>query len=265
MRAHTRQASRLVSATIVDAVTWAKRPDAMRRYRTLQRDMLDPDTIPILAERGLVFVPVPKAANTSIKTMMTAAALGGDAKAASGIDVHDPKRSVLPTPRRFGIADFFDLIDRPSTLVFTAVRNPYDRIVSAYRHLFARFPIGGNDAPLRHLAQDFFGGDLQRLDQNEPLPFDWFVELASATAATNGNLHWRRMVDIVPTTAIKLDLIIKIENLAEELKPVCARLGADTIPVLNVSSAPGLDMSDTQKARVRLAYRDDFEFFGYPQ
>ena len=81
------------------------------------------------------------------------------------------------------------MVDDASHFVFTFVRNPYSRLVSCYRDKFQRHTLTARNGCMKD-AHRFFGSRLRKLDQTQPLPFCWFVEMACATNRSGTDGHW---------------------------------------------------------------------------
>ena len=175
-----------------------------------------------------------------------------------------PERG-LSSIREIGVPAFFDLIDDPATFVFTFVRNPYTRLISAYRDKF-RHPIGRSDYYLDALR--YFGLKLLRLDRTEPLPFEWFVDLATGTCRSGSDGHWMLMTSLVPSTSLECSFLGRVERFDEDFRMVLDRIGEPSvkIPAVNATGrvVPADFITSPLQARIYRAYQDDFERFEYP-
>ena len=188
-------------------------PQAARRYLALRAETRAPDyRFKILRHDKVVYIETPKAACSTIE-----AQLASHAKRNAGY----PERG-LSSIREIGVPAFFDLIDDPATFVFTFVRNPYTRLISAYRDKF-RHPIGRSDYYLDALR--YFGLKLLRLDRTEPLPFEWFVDLATGTCRSGSDGHWMLMTSLVPSTSLECSFLGRVERFDEDFRMVLDRIG----------------------------------------
>ena len=118
----------------------------------------------------------------------------------------------------------------------------------------------------------YFGRRLLRLDWSKPLPFEMFVDMATATNRSPiGEQHWLMMDKLLPRSAMSIDYVGRVESLEADLKPVLERLGrsAATIPRLNASrgrrGSHGDWISEDLRKKIFAAYRGDFERFGYSE
>jgi hypothetical protein len=237
---------------------------AVARYQKLRAAVVAPDyTVNVLADRRVIYIDVPKAAGTTIKLMLSESLHGSFPQ--DPLKVHDRSFSGIPSIRDVGIRKFFDLVDDPNTFIFTFVRNPYARIVSCYRDKFQPYPIGFAGGCNRD-AQKFFQGRLATLDRSKPLPFQWFVEMACATSRDTRNGHWLAMDRLVPKHDVVCRFVGRVEEFSESIEILCDRLGSR--PPQRAANAMGPTrladwISPSARDTVRLAYREDFERFGY--
>lgn len=131
---------------------------------------------------------------------------------------------------------------------FSVVRNPWDRLVSAYANL---------DPNLQQSAEQV---GIQLRD----LPFETFVERSLDV----DHAHLRPQVDFLTTDRgdLLVDYVARWENLADDFEAICRRLGvAATLPHANRSKRE--DYRDYYSAKTRTQvearYREDIETFGY--
>jgi hypothetical protein len=244
-------------------------PLSYRRYNQLRSAVHNPDYhINVLPARKVIYFDIPKAACTTIKVLLSEALHGPFGH--EPLCVHNRKMSRIPRIREVSIRRFFRMVDDPETLIFTFVRNPYERIVSCYRDKVEKYPIGaciGSEGFTKEV-QEFFGQQLSKLDADKPLPFTWFVEMICETARSGKNGHWLAMDRLLPTHDVRCGFTGRVEQFDSDLEIVCGQIGVAP-PIgrkLNVSGPP-YKISDwitsSMKDRIRLAYREDFERFRY--
>lgn len=143
--------------------------------------------------------------------------------------------------------------------VFAFVRNPFDRLVSAF-HFLHRSDLPPLDVldKERYLARH--GGD-----------FDRFVRHAFDTErpAVLQQIHLRPQYQWLADDdgALLTDFVGRFENLSADMAAIAQRFGfaAAALPQLNVTEhLPwGRYYDDTTRALVARAYQRDFELFGY--
>ena len=185
-----------------------------------------------------IFIHIPKTAGISVARALFGSKGAGHARAAD----------YLAT---IGAEDFDCLFK------FSIVKNPYDRLISAYWYLMA----GGMSEGDRKIAEEFlgkFGG------------FDSFV-LHGLDEAAESQVHfmpqWTFLLD-PRTNRICTDLLVPFEEMDAGFAEICRRLGRNVVlPRLNVAQrrpARGALTPDLEAA-IRRVYRSDFDLLGYGQ
>ena len=236
-------------------------PKLAERYYNLAADMNLPDYhLKIAPNAKAIYIEVPKAACSTIKTVLAEIEIGAP------LPENARPEPYLSSVRGMGFASFFALIDDPGRFVFTVVRNPYTRLVSCYRDKFMRHPLSARNRRNRHTRR-FFGDRLARLNQDCPLPFDWFVEMAVETNRTGTDGHWMLMDRIVPRSSLLCDFVGRFEDLDEDLTRIVRRFGRRPNSFAHRNrSAEGdaLQFIDAGlREKIYRGYHDDFERFGY--
>jgi hypothetical protein len=181
------------------------------------------------------------------------------------MDVHLRAKSRIPGVLDVGPRRFFSVADDPDALIFSFVRNPYARIVSCYRDKIEPHPISELGVIGRD-AEAFFGQRLAALDRGKPLPFDWFAEMACATARVTPNGHWMTMDRLLPKHDVVCTVVGRVERFDADIQAVCERLRMPA-PRQRRNSTGAARLSEWMTPRirdlVRSAFREDFERFGY--
>ena len=200
----------------------------------------DPYPLGPIVEAGVVFVHVPKTGGTSVARALYGTDGGG----------HRTLRDY-----RAELGDAF--VDRAFS--FAVVRDPVERLASAFRYLRAG---GGNrlDAAFR----DRVLGPYATLDA--------FVRGWLTPETLREQVHFRPQADFVTDADGRLgvDLVVRHERLAEGYAAVRRRTGrGGPLPHLNRTASvgpprPTPDLSAEARARVGELYRADFDLFGYP-
>ena len=146
---------------------------------------------------GCIFIHVPKCAGVSV-----AAALFGDS---GGGHLSAEEYQIIYSPREYG-----------RRFKFTLVRNPWDRLASAYSFLKA----GGMNAHDRRFADRH----LARYDTFEEFVVDWVT-------AQNVTRYWHFKPQVhflcVDGQPPRLDFVGFFENLAADFPLICQRLGVN--------------------------------------
>lgn len=202
-----------------------------------------------------IFLHIPKAAGTSIERFLR------------DIDLDIPAKVL----RKRGFSHFLN--DHLDYYVFSFVRNPHDRLVSAWKWGQLKFEKEG-DLPFYNkeravsfeeyvlLTTDLdYRKDHQNLwseyDEYHTLPqFEFFPQL-------NGSHYFTDKI----STDFTCDFIGRFENLNEDFKKVCKDLNL-TKPQLShaynsKTFKKTFDWTDQLKDRVYNYYKQDFELFNY--
>tara|TARA_R100001163_G_scaffold55763_1_gene43312 strand:- start:4636 stop:5208 length:573 start_codon:yes stop_codon:yes gene_type:complete len=185
-------------------------------------------------DKKYVFVAIAKTACTSIHRRM-------------GYD-KDP----VPEIYHMSMRDIKKSYEVENFYKFAFVRNPYDRLVSAFYNF--RFDRGHSK----------WAHPIYRFDT-----FRDFV-LGFENSPCINFIHLQTQFDFLETGGeVKMDFVGRYENLREDFKKVEKDLGLPhvNLPVTRVQDHPpyqGLYDEETKRI-VRRVYKDDFETFGYEQ
>lgn len=228
------------AALDLSLAAWDRR--IVSRYHRLQASVFRPGySFHCNLQKKFVYIEIPKAASRTLLALV----------------------GKTQSIRDLGLDRFFELVDDEETMVFTFVRNPFDRLASCYRDKFARRPICALGNYRKDLRRHF-GLLLRGLRQDEPLPFEQFVELACATCECGTDGHWLQMNRLVPTLDVAPNFIGHVETLYTDLQTFRGHVDIDTaIPRLNATRQTNPWTSALRQA-VGHAYRPDFLRFGYP-
>lgn len=119
------------------AITGYRRDQpALAFYRNIRNSGFDADTwIDVLPRQKLIYVSVPKAASTTIRSVLSQFEM----RAAPPDErvLYKRRCSGLLSPSLAGLDVFHEMASSADTLRFTFVRNPYARLVSAWSNKFA--------------------------------------------------------------------------------------------------------------------------------
>jgi hypothetical protein len=257
------------------AVAWVDRrrdPAAAAFYSELVARGCDPNAhIDVLAGHRLLYLCIPKCASTTIK--MALSALVGRAPA-SFEQIHQRRHSGLRSPFEAGLSTFHRVALDGTTLRFAFVRNPYDRLVSAWADKFQnKRLVPGSSFIDKYLQYRDTADPSLPGGAGETLPFASFVRFAAATADKRLDPHWHSQDDMLDMPGIKLDLIGKVESFHDDFTRVMEHVGAgqalrDAVNGrLNESEhRPWRDYYTSEIAdQVYRAYERDFDRLRYPR
>jgi hypothetical protein len=200
-------------------------PEASAFYTALVAGGYDPNAhIDVIPRYRLIYLCIPKCASTTIKVALSA--LSGRIPA-SFEEVHQRRHSGLKSPQQAGLSVFHRLAQDPAALRFAFVRNPYDRLVSAWADKYRNKPLLPGDSFI-----DKYLGCRKSIDPALPagtgatLSFADFVRFAAATADRRLDAHWQLQDDILAMPGIALDYIGKVESFDQDFARVMAHAGA---------------------------------------
>jgi hypothetical protein len=203
-------------------------------------------------------VATPKVACTTIKR--TLHALEGLPPADPWWAVHDAGEALRLSA--YSERDQRRLLTAPDVARFAVVRNPYDRMLSAWKSKILR-----DDAQYAPLAAEVRAA--YSYPTEAVVAFGDFVRHIVATEHPDG--HWARQVDVLACDEIAYDVIARFENFVDDFAAILTRLGAPadvralgaevTNPTNEVPPAAAYDSEVA--AVVYDYYREDFERFGY--
>lgn len=217
--------------------------------------------------RKAIYVEVPKVASSYILSQF--AELGGR-EGHVGPSIHKRSDTGLSSPFDLGPKAFAALLDDPDLFVFTAVRDPFARLVSGYLDKFDGVVVG-DGSYVSEVVLGFHDAIGEKAPEGRPLTFAEFVEMACRWAPVAYDGHWARQSRIVPRTFLK-PKVLKFERLAEDLPAVFERLGAAPEQVARIAATRPKTTSDRVAdfftpalvARVADAFAEDFARFDYP-
>lgn len=134
---------------------------------------------------------------------------------------------------------------------FTFVREPADRLYSAFRYLQS----GGMNEVDRAFAEQRLAG----------LEFAAFVERLAVDPELLDWIHFRPQHEfLMNEDRVLVDFVGRYENIAEDFATVAARLGRDAeLPRFNAGDRPGVTMSDETRRLIRRIYEKDYQAFCY--
>jgi hypothetical protein len=225
--------------------------------------------IDVLPEYRLLYVWIPKCATSLIKTILI---LLSGREPGPYQDLHKRKVSGLEGPRHVGISAFYRVATDPSALRFAFVRNPYDRLVSAWADKFQDKPlVRGNSFIEQYLDLRAEIDPALPEGADHTLSFADFVIYATETAHRAVDPHWHVQDDFLTVPGVTLNFIGKLESFNADFVRVLDHVNASDdlrkkaiIPVNSSRRARCTDYySDDLARRVHTAYERDFDRFGY--
>ncbi len=209
-----------------------------RSFHRLQRERSEGGKYKPFDERRAIFVHIPKCAGTAVCRTL----FGQDKVTHRSV----AKYQLIFSPEEFN-----------SYFKFTVVRNPWDRLVSAYH-----FMKGGGGT----------SGD-QKWAEKYLLPyanFDTFVTQALRLPEVQSRHYFRPQYSYIclpGSTQPLVDYIGRVENLQQALDHICSQLGMDQHQIQRVNTSQRGNYqeyfnSDTRDIASQV-YAEDLQLFGY--
>lgn len=259
-------------AHVANGIARYRHRDAAAFYNELNSGGYDPNVlIDALVQQKLIYIGVPKCASTSIKMILSMLARR---RVVSCDRLHKRKYSGLRSPFQIGVSTFHRLATDAATLRFSFVRNPYERLVSAWADKFQnRTLVAGDPFIDRYLAHRKAIDALLPHGEHRTLSFADFVTYATATASLRVDPHWGLQDDILTMPCLALNHIGRVETFSSDIVQVLDHVHADQrlrdVAVMPLRASPhhSWPVYYTQNLanRVYGAYERDFDRFGYPR
>jgi hypothetical protein len=220
--------------------------------------------------RRYAYFSVPKAACTMMKELLRTVEnappikLFADGMWETRRDMFVHARSNVPLPSLVDLDDATqsEILNSPEFFRMTVVRNPYMRLLSAWKSKIMLCEPPGRDVYLQ------IKGSLPHFHNKSLVSFDEFVEyLASRCHLRTCNPHWRPQVDLTFFPVLNFSCVAKMEQLGEGLRLFEQHIGLPGSAVVdrrNVS-VPDSPAGYTRELaeKVHSLYRKDFELLGY--
>lgn len=204
-----------------------------------------------------IFFPVPKAASTSIKRLIAQM----DGLPSEG----DPHHDIA-----FELAWGKDLQKYPGYRTFTAVRNPWDRLVSCFKDkIRSGYDPRFGTRPGIHEGLDRYNKILGRQIFYEDMSFADFVDVIAKIPDSLADEHIRSQYRMFSTSGGRLlaEHIIHFENLYAELTSLFKELGIEGFSIEHLNKSTGGEYrrfyTDDLAAAVGKVYEKDVKLLGY--
>jgi len=208
-----------------------------------------------------LYFEVPKAACTQMKELLRRQVGAPPLQLFVG-KLMETRRDMFVHARDLDDATQREVLESESFFRFTIVRNPYTRLVSAWKNKVVPCEPGAERLYLE------IKGRLPDMHAKELIAFDEFVNYLQAKSDLSAaDPHWRRQVDHLFFDALSFSHVGKLENMSASLARFQQHLGLAE-PLMggrkNVSAPVGLATYDQDLAdKVYSLYQEDFERLGY--
>jgi Sulfotransferase family len=224
----------------------------------------------VSVSRRYMYFEVPKAACTKMKEVLRSLEGASPLKLLSGglretrreMFVHARENVPLPSLVDLDNKTQREVLESPHFLRFTFVRNPYTRLLSAWKSKILLCE------PAHQYVYYDIKGHLPGLPTKSLITFDEFVEyVASRCNLQTCDPHWRRQTDHIFFPALNFSHLGKIEQMSLHLRRFEQHLGLSH-PILdatsNASGSTGpIGYNASLAHKVYSLYEKDFVTLGY--
>ena len=240
------------------------------------------NNIVVAKPRRLLFCPIPKVACSNWKMTLRQAA--GFDDYADDVLAHDRENNGLRYLRKYNrfARLYFVNNSKYTTVVF--VRNPWTRILSAYRskveNVLTKRNFDPNNSKHRfrfEIAMEAksycVSRNLVEDDHSEDLTFGEFLHYIKANSTGKLNEHWAPQWRIAGLDRIRYDFIGTFENLERDAETLCKMAGLPEFYRGRIPSVPVTQSSEPEVIRqyydvdrvnlVSEIYRRDIDLLGY--
>jgi hypothetical protein len=218
-------------------------------------------------KRRYMFFAVPKAACTTMKALLHR--MNGDppltydlgeVETRRGMFVHQRRNVPLPSLHDLDDPTQEKVLTSPDFFRFAIVRNPYTRLISAWRSKVALCEPG-----FEYVYRDVRGSLPQ--SHNDLISFPEFLDYVERSDPAAYDPHWMLQTDHLFHDALQFSFLGKMENLGDALARFQLHLGnREQVGVDNSNQAAyreAVTLSGDQAHRIYKIYQNDFEKLGY--
>jgi len=210
-------------------------------------------SIMVHPSQDLVFVRVPKAGCSTVIARLLAQS--GDGKT-STLSLHS--ENPLATYERADFSERLSTLNPKRTQMFTVVRNPYTRVLSAFREK-VELKIDGP----RYRSE-------LGIDQSAKINFAEFVDILVTKNPLMLDMHFMPQSLIVANDKVRYDAIFHLENMQEcfeWMDAILPQTGAQSSAIAphatNANARVKSLYTPDIAAKIEAYYADDFELLGY--
>ena len=218
--------ARRIRAHIVNSRECRLNSAASAFFKAVRKHHFDAETyIDVLPQHGLIYLWVPKAASTAIRSVLSSLEVG--TPPGPPLELLNSRRcSGIRSPRQAGFSVFHRLAKSAEALRFTFVRNPYARLLSVWSDRFQGKPLTERNPSIdAYRAHRATISPLLPDGPDQTLSFPQFVEFATATVDQRIDIHWQLQNDFATVSGLPLDLIGKVESFQTDFARVLDHIG----------------------------------------
>jgi len=243
----------------------------------------DPFNLLIDPETKTIFVLNPKVMTTFVRTVLRA----GFAEFRGGVDMSNNRYRLLSQARNFPLHPLSTYARLCFTQddydVFSMVRNPFSRTISAWKNKFydphvqgggkaAAYPLSMRKGELRSFRRFARAHGLEGAEEGTLVPFSTFMARIEAQKEGRRNHHWDTQSSVIQGHHFAFTRIFRMEDERKAcLLTLFSRLGFDHDWIQsrlarpeNKSSSPShIGYDAATAAQARKIFAPDFDAFGY--
>jgi hypothetical protein len=227
----------------------------------------------VLPERDVVFLPVPKNANSKTNSLLSEV---------RGLKNHfagsNKKFRTCSSASEISIQELHRILNSRNRMIFAIVRDPYERVYSAWANKFRGRPLVPSKAFRKPKPEiDTYLRLRSSIDISLPegesarIDFDQFLIYVAAIVDSWEDGHVVPQSRFLNVPFAPIDLLIRLESHVEDMKPVMDHIKAPASVVrklgdkINWSGLAKNEYAVTAEQRkiIERLYREDFEAFGY--
>lgn len=225
---------------------------------------LDQCTVVSLKSK-FIYSRIPKAANSTVMATIY------NAEDGKGVFSRDEMNSLkMGTYPRCHSLSKTDVLSLKEFFIFTVIRNPYTRILSAYRdkiRISSSFNKYGTRPIIRKQIQKFL-----KKDANYEISFSEFLDFLEFGNGLDQNYHWSPQVSLLAFPINLYSYIGKFETLEKDLKLITENIFGSEKPIIswnphstqvNIDIVTNPELREVDQQRIRKLYEEDFKTFGY--
>lgn len=231
-------------------------------------------SVVVFPERDVIFIPVTKNANSKTIRVL------GEVRGVQNPFATNPKKKFRKSLRAadISIQQFYRLLHSENRMSFAIVRDPYDRILSAWANKFRDRPLVPG-LPLQKGARELklYLKLRESIDKSLPagpdatLSFDQFLGYVEAIIGQWIDPHVETQSSFLDIPFVPIDRMVRMENYERDMLPVLEHMKAPDSIAARLSekvNPSGLGKKDyvitsEQKKKIEALYGEDIDRFGY--